>query len=56
LLEVGAQRILFSTDYPFEEAGKAARWFDGLAIGEHDRQLIGRENAVQLFGLSAQVR
>jgi predicted TIM-barrel fold metal-dependent hydrolase len=56
LLEVGAQRILFSTDYPFEEVGKAARWFDGLAIGEHDRQLIGRENAVKLFGLSAQVR
>jgi predicted TIM-barrel fold metal-dependent hydrolase len=51
LLEVGAHRILFSTDYPFEEVGKAARWFDGLAIGEHDRQLIGRENAVRLFGL-----
>ena len=53
LLEVGAQRILFSTDYPFEEMGTAARWFDGLSIGEHDRRLIGRENAVRLFGLGA---
>jgi 2,3-dihydroxybenzoate decarboxylase len=51
LLELGAQRILFSTDYPFEEISKAARWFDDLAIGEHDRWLIGRENARKLFGL-----
>jgi gamma-resorcylate decarboxylase len=53
LLEIGAQRILFSTDYPFEEVGKAARWFDGLSISEHDRRLIGRENSARLFGLNA---
>ncbi|MDB5531774.1 MAG: amidohydrolase 2, partial [Hyphomicrobiales bacterium] len=52
LLEVGATRILFSTDYPFEEVRRASQWFDGLPIGEHDRQLMGRENALKLFGLS----
>ena len=51
ILEVGADRILFSTDYPFEEVGKAARWFDGAAISEADRRKIGRENAIKLFGL-----
>jgi gamma-resorcylate decarboxylase len=56
LLELGAQRILFSTDYPFEEIGKAARWFDGLAIGEHDRRLIGRENALSLFRIAQHAR
>jgi predicted TIM-barrel fold metal-dependent hydrolase len=51
ILEIGAERILFSTDYPFEEVGKAARWFDNAAISEADRQKIGRENAIKLFNL-----
>jgi gamma-resorcylate decarboxylase len=53
ILEVGADRILFSTDYPFEEVSKAAGWFDGAAISEADRQKIGRENAMKLFGLKS---
>lgn len=52
LLEVGASRILFSTDYPFEEIERASQWFDGLPISEDDRQLVGRENATKLFNLS----
>ena len=51
ILEIGADRILFSTDYPFEEVSKAARWFDGAAISEADRQKIGRQNAIELFNL-----
>ncbi len=51
ILEIGADRILFSTDYPFEEVGHAARWFDSAAISETDRRKIGRENACKLFGL-----
>ena len=51
MLEVGADRILFSTDYPFEEVGKAAKWFDAAPISEQDRRKIGRENAVRLFSL-----
>lgn len=51
ILEIGADRILFSTDYPFEEVAKAARWFDSVAISEADRLKIGRQNAVSLFNL-----
>ena len=53
ILEIGADRILFSTDYPFEDIGKAARWFDHAAISEADRRKIGRDNAIKLFGLGA---
>ena len=51
ILEIGADRVLFSTDYPFEEVSKAARWFDNAAISEADRRKIGRENAIKLFNL-----
>lgn len=52
LLEVGADRVLFSTDYPFERVGEAAKWFDAAPISEHDRRKIGRDNAAKLFRLA----
>ncbi len=51
LLEVGADRILFSTDWPFENVDHAAHWFDDAAISEADRLKIGRTNALSLFKL-----
>lgn len=51
MLEVGADRILFSVDYPFEEVGEAAEWFDTATISETDRIKIGRTNASELFRL-----
>jgi gamma-resorcylate decarboxylase len=51
MLEVGSDRILFSTDYPFEEATEAAAWFDSCSISEADRRKIGRGNALRLFNL-----
>jgi predicted TIM-barrel fold metal-dependent hydrolase len=51
LLEVGSDRILFSTDYPFEKVEEAATWFDAAPISEADRQKIGRDNARNLFKL-----
>jgi 2,3-dihydroxybenzoate decarboxylase len=51
ITEVGADRILFSVDYPFEECVEAASWFDAAEIAEQDRRKIGRTNAVKLFGL-----
>ena len=51
ILEVGADRILYSTDYPFEEATEAATWFDTCSISEADRRKIGRTNAQKLFKL-----
>jgi len=51
MLEVSSDRILFSTDYPYESAEEAANWFDNCPISEPDRVKIGRENAAKLFNL-----
>jgi predicted TIM-barrel fold metal-dependent hydrolase len=51
MLEIGADRILFSTDWPFENIDHAAVWFDAADIAEPDRVKIGRTNAVKLFKL-----
>ncbi|MCP3373678.1 amidohydrolase family protein [Bradyrhizobium cajani] len=51
MLEIGADRILFSADWPFENIDHAADWFDSAAISEGDRIKIGRDNARALFGL-----
>jgi 2,3-dihydroxybenzoate decarboxylase len=51
MLVVGADRILFAVDYPFEEIAHGASWMDRANISESDRIKIGRSNAVRLFGL-----
>ena len=51
LLEIGSERIMFSTDWPFENIDHAAGWFDAATISEADRQKIGRTNARRLFKL-----
>jgi predicted TIM-barrel fold metal-dependent hydrolase len=51
MLEIGSDRILFSTDWPFENIDHAADWFDVAAIAESDRRKIGRTNAIRLFKL-----
>lgn len=51
MLEIGADRIMFSTDWPFENIDHAANWFDNCAISESDRAKIGRGNARRLFRL-----
>ena len=34
MMEVGADRILFSTDWPFENIDHACDWFDAATISE----------------------
>jgi gamma-resorcylate decarboxylase len=51
ILEIGSDRILFSTDWPFENVDHAAIWFDSTSISEADRLKIGRTNALSLFRL-----
>ena len=51
MLEIGADRLLFSTDWPFENIDHAADWFDAASISERDRLKIGRLNALRLFKL-----
>jgi len=49
--EMGADRIMFSVDWPFESIEEGCVWFDRADISEHARTKIGRDNAVKLFGL-----
>jgi len=51
MMEIGADRVLFSTDWPFENVDHACNWFDAASISEADRLKIGRTNAVDLFKL-----
>jgi 2,3-dihydroxybenzoate decarboxylase len=48
---IGADRIMFSVDYPFEGNREAAEWFDRAEIAESDRFKMGRANALRLLGL-----
>lgn len=48
--EVGADRILFSIDYPFENFADGCVWFDkNLELNEIDYRKIGKDNARKLF-------
>lgn len=51
MLEIGSDKILFSTDWPFENIDHASNWFDQTSISEADRQKIGHLNARKLFKL-----
>jgi gamma-resorcylate decarboxylase len=51
IAEIGVDRVLFSTDWPFEDVSDAAVWFDAAPIAEADRIKIGRTNALRLFKL-----
>ncbi len=51
MMEFGSDRILFATDFPFEEVSAACTWFDSCSIAENDRQKIGRDNSIELFKL-----
>jgi 2,3-dihydroxybenzoate decarboxylase len=51
LLEIGADRLLYSVDYPYETVQEQTHWFDSLPISETDRRKIGRTNALELLRL-----
>lgn len=51
MMQMGADRIMFATDYPFEEIPDACVWFDNLQISEGDKKKIARKTAIELFKL-----
>ena len=51
LLEVGAERVLFSVDYPYENMQEQTDWFEALPISDADREKIGALNARRLLRL-----
>ena len=48
---LGVNRVMFSTDYPYEDALVAADWIDNADIDEAARQKVCWDNAAALFGL-----
>jgi 2,3-dihydroxybenzoate decarboxylase len=51
MLTIGADRILFACDYPYEVMEPAARWIESAGISEGDRKKIAAGNARRLFKL-----
>ena len=51
IAELGAERILFAADYPYESMREAAEWFDAAPLDAGARAAIGRENALRLLRL-----
>ena len=51
ILEVGADQVMYSVDYPFEDMIEAKDWFDQAPITDPDRMKIARGNAQKLFQL-----
>lgn len=49
--EMGADRVMFSVDWPFESVEEGCVWFDRAEIGAIERAKIGRDNAIKLFKL-----
>jgi predicted TIM-barrel fold metal-dependent hydrolase len=51
LADLGADRVMFGADYPFEEMADGASWMDTVEISEADRTAIASENAKRLLHL-----
>ena len=51
ILEIGADRILYSTDYPYESMVECEDWFRSVDISLEDQIKIGRLNTMKLFKL-----
>ena len=49
LLELGADRIMFSIDYPFVPNPPGVKWMDGLPVSPEDKQKILNGNAKRLL-------
>lgn len=49
LAEMGDDRVLFSVDYPYEEAKEASEWIDNAPITEEAREKICRANAERIL-------
>jgi len=51
LLEVGADRIMFSVDYPYGSMTEARTFLEQLPVSPADREAIAHGNAERLLGL-----
>jgi len=48
---LGAGRIMFAMDYPYEPMAPACEFIENAAVDEHERELICYKNAAKMFGI-----
>jgi predicted TIM-barrel fold metal-dependent hydrolase len=51
LLQAGVDRIMFSTDYPYQSMSEATAFLDGIPVSADDRKRIAHGNADKLLRL-----
>lgn len=51
MLTMGADRILFAADYPYEDYAEGGAFIEQVPIGESDRRKIAYSNAKTLYKL-----
>ena len=51
LLQVGVERVMFSTDHPYASMTQARAFLDRLPVSPADRKRIAHSNAERLFRL-----
>ena len=51
MLQVGIDRIMFSTDFPYASMTRARAFLDGLPLSSTDKEKIAHRNAERLLGL-----
>jgi 2,3-dihydroxybenzoate decarboxylase len=51
LMELGSDRILFGSDYPWESIAKAVEFVEQAPISDEDRRKLYYDNAARLFAL-----
>jgi uncharacterized protein len=51
VLQVGVDRIMFSTDHPYASMGQARAFLDGLPVSPADKERIAHSNAERLLRL-----
>jgi len=51
LLALGAERVLFSVDYPFESSKDTVQFIDNVQISDADKDKIFHANSEKLFNL-----
>ena len=51
MLEVGVDRIMFSTDHPYQSMADGRAFLDRLPVSSADRERIAHGNAERLFGM-----
>ena len=56
ILQVGVDRIMFSTDHPYQSMADGRAFLDRLPVSDADQERIAHGNAERLFGIQRRTR